>query len=53
MGKGLCLGLVAAAALFPSARSPGAQIANFYRGPAPAYLALVRQPFCALHLDGF
>jgi hypothetical protein len=51
MAKGLRLGLVAAFALFPSARSLGAQIANFYRGPGPAYLGPVRAASRTLHLD--
>src|ERR1700738_5226908 len=46
MGKGLCLGLIAA--LLLSARSLDAQVPNFYRGPAPAYSPLVRAALRAL-----
>jgi hypothetical protein len=46
MGKGLCLGLIAA--LILSARSLDAQVPNFYHGPASAYSPLVRAAFRAL-----
>jgi hypothetical protein len=46
MGKGLCLGLIAA--LILNVRSLEAQVPNFYRGPATAYSLLVRAAFRAL-----
>jgi hypothetical protein len=46
VGKELCLGLIVA--LILSARSLDAQVPNFYHGPAPAYLPLVRATFRAL-----
>jgi hypothetical protein len=46
MRNGLCLGMIAA--LILSARSVDAQVPSFYRGPAPAYSALVRAALGAL-----
>jgi len=46
MRNGFCLGVIAA--LILSARSVDAQVPSFYRGPAPAYSALVRAAFGAL-----
>jgi len=46
MRNGLCLGVITA--LILSARSVDAQVSYFYRGPAPAYSALVRAAFGAL-----
>jgi len=46
MRNGLCLGVIAA--LILSARFVDAQVPYFYRGPAPAYSALVRAAFGAL-----
>ncbi len=46
MGKGLCLGLIAA--LILNVQSLDAQVPNFYRGPATAYSPLARAAFRAL-----